>query len=255
MKRLNVIGVCLLALWLCVASVCPVSADTPADAARTMTWNGAAMTSEDETAAFWEYPQLTAGQSRRDGGLTFINQSFGTVTVDVTDLKLPYDDADALTYLGALRLTVRDGDRVLYDGAFSRLSDVGLTAPVTLKGGETRRLSIDLSCDFAYTGAASCGGKVIYWNFTATSAWYQPVLDTWMYWAPALFVIILLIVFLRLRRRRPAPVPAQPEPADEPDLPPDLPKPEARGPVTLQIDDLPKRRKAAHAAPRHAKKK
>lgn len=250
MKRMIRIALCLLALCLCV---CTASAETPADAARTLIWNGTAMTSEDQIAAFWEYPQLQPGQTRRDGGLTLVNHTLGTVTVDIADLQLPYDDGTALAYLGALRLTIRDGDRVLYDGVFSKINDDGLIEPVMLKGGETRRLSIDLACDFGYEGEVTCGPQVIYWNLVVSSAWYRPVLDTWMYWVPALLLVVVLIVVLR-RRRRPASAPES-EPADEPALPPDLPPPAPREPVTLRIDDPPRRRKPAHAAPRHAKKK
>ena len=270
MKRMTMIGVCLLALMMWVLGVCPASADTPADATRTFTWNGSELTSEDQTAAFWEYPQLTAGQTRRNGDLTFINRSLGSVTVELTDVQLPYDDEAALAYLGALRLVIRDGDRVLYNGAFSRLNEDGLTEPVTVTGGETRRLSIDLSCDFAYEGEASCGDQVLYWSFATSTAWYQPVLDLWMYWAALLLLILIVVVCLRVRRaRRARPneaeyvathAPDAAEPTDLPtDLPSDLPPPAPRKPVTIQIDpakaSAPRRHKAAHAAPRHAKKK
>ena len=130
MKRTHIFGVCLLVLWLFVTCVCPVSAETPADAARTLVWNGSALTSEDQTAAFWEYPQLTAGQTRRNGGLTLINHSLGPVKVALDSVQFPYDNEEALTYLNALHLTIRDGDQVLYDGAFSRLGDDGLAQPV-----------------------------------------------------------------------------------------------------------------------------
>lgn len=252
MKRFFILCLCVLVLWLCVY---PASADTPADATRTFEWNGTALTSDDQTAAFWEYPQLSAGQTRRNGSLTFINRSLGSVTVALTDVQLPYADAAALAYLGALRLTIRDGDRVLYDGAFSRLNDDGLTEPVTVTGGETRRLSVELSCDFAYEGAASCGEQVLYWNWGTSASWYQPVLNMWTIWAPALLLIVVLIVFSRVRRTRRVSSVADEHEDTSSAEPTELPPTAPRGPVTIRIDDPPRRRKAAHAAPRHAKKK
>ena len=294
MKRITIVGVCLLALCLWVLGACPASAEA-ADSARTFIWNGAALQSDDQTAAFWEYPQLIAGQTRTNGTLTFINQSLGAMTVDLSDVQRPYDDEAALAYLGALRLTVRDGDCVLYNGIFSHINDNGLAEPITVSGGETRTLSIDLSCDFAYTGDASCGEQVIYWNFETSASLMRSVLDLWMFWAPALLLIVVLIVVLRLRRTRakkPAAAPAALTEPEEHPLPPGVPRPAPRKTVTLQLDPTkapkPERRKqpkperpaapkaerhaapktdrhaapkttgrhkAAHAAPRHAKKK
>ena len=245
MKRIRIIGVALLALWLCVLCVWPVSAEQSADAICTYTWNGSVLNSEDTTAAFWENPQLQAGQSRRGGSLILINRSVGSVEVTLGSVQLPYDDEAALTYLNALHLTIRDGDRMLYDGAFSRIGDSGLTGAITLQGGETRVLSIDLSCDFAYEGAVTCGVLRWDWRATATS-WLnglQPVLDTWMFWAPALLLIIGLIVWMRVRRRHTDPTGEEKaEPADKPDDQP-------------ETAPQPPRYRATHAAPRHMKKK
>ncbi len=246
MKRRNLIGVCLLALWLCALCVCTASADAPADAARTFVWKNGELTSEDTTAAFWEYPQLTAGQTRRGGTLTLTNQGVGSVTASLTDVQFPYDNDAALRYLNALHLTVRDGDQVLYDGVFARLNDEGLMQPITLKWGETRALSIDLSCDFAYEGITTCG-QVLYWDWQMTGSWLgllQPVLDAWMFWAPALLLIVAAIVWRRVRRTRKQKAAKKPraavrtavKPDPTPELPPDLPPRAPRNPVTIRMD-------------------
>ena len=242
LMRRMIVG--LLACVLAAACLWPASADAPADATRTFVWTGEAFTSEDTTAAFWEFPQLKAGQTRRDGALNFTNRSGGSVTLRLTEVQFPYDDQAAIGYLNALHLTLRDGDRVLYDGAFVRLNDDGLTEAVTLKNGETRTLSVDLSCDFAYEGAVTCGEQVMYWNWAASSSWlgfFQTALDAWVFWVPALVILAVIIVLIKNARKRTAPGPSYEQAP-------------GRVPAAPSRPAAP-RRKAAHAAPRHAKKK
>ena len=120
-------------------------------------------------AAFWEYPLLSAGQSRRAGTLRLVNASDKTVNFRLSSFGLPYGNVEALTYLNALHITVSEGDTVLYDGSYSRIADPdGLQIVMeNWQPGSERVLTIALRCGFDYTGTFQQATVPMSWSFSA----------------------------------------------------------------------------------------
>lgn len=167
MKRIRCLA-CLTALLLLTAL--PVCA---ADYQQvTLSANGGRetllVTTENNRAAAWEIPTLDAGERLREAGtVTLTNLTENETRLALSYVELPFDNTDALTYLNHLNITVREGDAVLYDGAYSRINDEGgLAFAYTLSPGQSVTLTVDLRRDYAplaVTGFES--GAAIEWKF------------------------------------------------------------------------------------------
>lgn len=109
---------------------------------------------EPQESTFWESPVLRAGEARENGTLRIVNEDKAAVDVWLRAVTLPYDDAEALTYLNALRLRITDGETVVYDGPYTRVADGdGLQLRQdALPRGAQKDYQVGLYCDFAYTG-------------------------------------------------------------------------------------------------------
>ncbi|MCI8554385.1 MAG: hypothetical protein HFJ80_05510 [Clostridiales bacterium] len=64
-----------------------------------------------EEPAFWEYPQLPAGQRRTGGILRLVNHGERTASMSLTEIALPYGNDELLAYLGHVRITVAERER------------------------------------------------------------------------------------------------------------------------------------------------
>lgn len=123
-----------------------------------------------EQAAFWEYPLLKAGVTRRAGTLRLVNASSRTVDFRLSSFGLPYGNTAALTYLGKLRITVSEGDTVLYDGSYSHIADPdGLQIVMEdWEPGSERVLTIQLRCGFDYAGTPEEDSVPMSWGFAVS---------------------------------------------------------------------------------------
>lgn len=162
----------------------------------------------NDVATFWEFPVLTAGQSRSDGTLTIKSEIDGDAVIDMTSIGLPYGDEAAFEYLNALHLSVTDAEgKIIYDGSYAHIADLNKegkldTIHITLKGGESVTYNIALSCDFGFTGKNSTNGKIIVYSYTVDvgiPGWINYAAYIAIAIAIAVIVTVLLVV---LRHRR-----------------------------------------------------
>lgn len=168
--RLHKLAACLTALLLLTAL--PVFASDRQQVTLTEGANGAQVrvSSDDAVAASWEIPTLKVGERlAQPGTITLQNQTDGEATVTLDYVELPFDNADALVYLNHVTLTVRDGESVLYKGAYSRVNDEdGLAFRYVLAAGESVTLTVELGRD--YVPLATTGFEtdaVIEWHFVS----------------------------------------------------------------------------------------
>lgn len=151
-----------LAAGLCLL-ISPVSADTLQE--KTFAYTGARWpTANTQLATFWEAPELTAGESRTGGVLTLENTTAEAVTLSLSSIGFPYDDTDQMAYLDALQLEIRQGDTLLYNGAYSSVTSGAPVIQAELEPGGTASYTISLSCPFRYTGSLS-QHPVMAWTF------------------------------------------------------------------------------------------
>ncbi len=126
------------------------------------------LTAKNEPTA-WELPTLQNGEALREAStLTLENATDTERHITLDHVALPYDNATALEYLNHLHITVCKGKTVLYSGAYSRINDKdGLKLDCTLAAGESVDLTIDLRCDYTFSGSATGfeNGPVIDWKF------------------------------------------------------------------------------------------
>lgn len=170
MKRIAVIGICLLLL----VTALPASASDGA----TQTYELIAL--EDGTLAFnaanspafWEKPTLKAGEYTTTAGTLILRNSTATdQKIGLRLVTLPYGNDEALRYLNHLHITVRSGSTVLYDGTYSRINDGrGLTLNTQLTAGTQVVYTIDMKCDYNYTGEGLSENDTIDWEFYAVEA-------------------------------------------------------------------------------------
>ncbi len=126
---------------------------------------------EPAEPAFWELPQVPAGQTLHTQGSLILKNTTGlTAQMTLDTVSLPYDHPEALEYLNHLTITVKDGDKILYDGPYSRINDEnGLQIDLELESGATKTYTIQLRCDFSYTGELADASQYIAWMFSAAS--------------------------------------------------------------------------------------
>lgn len=165
----------LTALAASVLMGISAGAEEPADAksytlSETPQQNGI-IKEEPADPAFWELPQVPAGQVlHREGTLTLKNTTGLTADMKLDTVSLPYDNPEALEYLNHLTITVKDGDHVLYEGPYSRINDEGgLRIALSLESGAVKTYTIGLRCDFAYTGNLAEASQYIDWMFSASA--------------------------------------------------------------------------------------
>lgn len=159
------------------AVLCALSASAAVDSAKTYQ-----LTTRDgyqyiavspDTAAFWESPGLDAGCTRYDGTLVLENKSDKIMDFTLQEIRLPYGDRSALTYLDALHITVQNEEQTLYDGPYSRIADpdggLRVQCPAVPVDGSVS-LSITLSCPFNFDGESGMGDEPVRWTFTASAS-------------------------------------------------------------------------------------
>lgn len=165
-KPLRFALACALMLGLCAGWA---GADTVSEKSYVVADELSGILPEPDAAAFWEYPTLSAGQSRTDGVLRLANENAAAMDIRLRAVELPYGNDEALAYLDALRLRITDGETVIYDGDYSRVMDEdGLKLEVTeLACGAEKQLQVSLFCDFRYEGDPQTAGVQLNWLFEA----------------------------------------------------------------------------------------
>ena len=71
-------------------------------------------------AAFWECPQIATGQTI-SGNLIVQNKSGNTVNMQLSQIIFPEAGTPAYQYLSEIKITVMQGDTLLYDGPYTEL--------------------------------------------------------------------------------------------------------------------------------------
>lgn len=176
--------------------------------------SGRILTEPVDQGAFWEAPSLTAGQGMENGRLRFVNEDKAAVDMRLKAVVLPYGDEEALAYLSALRIRVAQGDRVLYEGPYSRIADAdGLVIEEKqIARGESREFAISLYCAFTYTGEPVDAS--VRWDFEASPAAAEdtipaPQQPVWVLVllcvAGALVILCAVMGILGVTRRRKKP--------------------------------------------------
>lgn len=178
----------------------------------------ALMLTAEEAPAAWELPDLKSGEALSEPGtLILANDTNTTHTITLDYVALPFDNTTALSYLNHLYITVRDGETILYSGAYARINDEnGLRLSYDLEAGEQVALSIDLRCDYTLlagpTGFES--DDVIDWKFYTVvetevedsekpaAAFSDPALREVLIAAGAAVVLLVGVGIYELIRRR-----------------------------------------------------
>lgn len=118
---------------------------------------------------FWEAPNVVTGQTRSGGVITIKNETDRTADFTLTSVSLPYGNEAALTYLDAVTLVIEQDGQVVYHAPFTRLMD-GDRASIRIANvpaGESRKLTMTVSCSFTYTGAVPSYESLV-WTFEPT---------------------------------------------------------------------------------------
>lgn len=125
----------------------------------------------ENAPAFWERPTLKAGEYTTTAGtLTVRNSTTTEQKIGLRTVELPYDNEEALRYLNHVYVTVRDGDTVLYEGAYSGINDDrDFTLNTLLPANAQITYSIDLRCDYTYAGEGLAEDDLIEWEFYAVT--------------------------------------------------------------------------------------
>lgn len=102
-------------------------------------------------SAFWEAPQLTAGQSVK-GTLTLQNHGRYPARMLLEGLQFPQKGTAGYTYLSRLFITVSAGNRVLYSGPYTELTAEALKIDHDgMAYGAEQNYHISLFCPFDCT--------------------------------------------------------------------------------------------------------
>lgn len=160
-------------------------------------------------ATVWERPSLRAGEVRTTAGVLVItNDTDSTQTIRLSAVDLPYDDPEVLEYLNHIRLTVRQGYTVLYDGKYSEIN--AAQEPVIymeLEAGATRNFTIDMRCDYTYAGDRFAGEHLLEWQFTNIPLETEKAVETPSFFSDTLILqwliaAVLTVVAVWVIRRR-----------------------------------------------------
>lgn len=157
----------LLVAVLCVNGL-PTSAASSGEAVYILTREGntLSMTQQEGELTFWEAPDVTTGQTRMGGVITLRNETDRTVDFVLSSVSLPYGDTAALTYLDAVTIDIEQDGATCYHGTFTRLmdSDRKEIRLVNVAPGESRQLSLSISCAYTYTGQVPSYSSLV-WTF------------------------------------------------------------------------------------------
>ena len=161
MKRILVFLCLLLVLTL------PVSA---ASQQVTLTeFDGTTML-KTEGVTMFEVPELLAGeQLTTPETLTLTNHSASEQRFVLEYVELPFENENSLAYLDYITVTVRQDNRVLYDGPYTYINDAdgGLSIDCLLAANESVTFTVDMKADFRLpdklTGLAA--DERIAWRF------------------------------------------------------------------------------------------
>jgi hypothetical protein len=120
---------------------------------------------------FWEYPLLSAGQTRT-GKMYIKNETEQKLDFSLSMINLPYDNEQALLYITNLKIEVTSSNgELLYQGSYSNIVDrdgMNIEFP-PLEPGNTEEFTITMSCPFNYTGNPENQTAAIEWKITAAS--------------------------------------------------------------------------------------
>lgn len=161
---------CLAAMPLCVCAEDSMQVLTK-EYVLNMTETEGAITASPNTAAFWEYPLLRAGeQFHVEGTLVIRNDSAITASMVMEPVALPYGDEAKLTYLDNVMLTVKEGDTVLFDNSYTHINDPqgGLSLIFNdMAPGESHTYTITMYCKYTYDGDVYADAVPMSWRFSA----------------------------------------------------------------------------------------
>ncbi|HOB36653.1 MAG TPA: hypothetical protein PKX71_04070 [Candidatus Avimonas sp.] len=124
-----------------------------------------------ERRVFWEYPLLSAGQTRT-GTLYIKNETQNSLDFSKSSINLPYDDQQALLYIVNLKISVLSSSgEPLYQGSYGSITEsFGNSFKLPpLDPGETGEFTITLSCPFYYTGTPENQTAAVEWKITPSN--------------------------------------------------------------------------------------
>ncbi len=200
---------CAAALMLMLALAISASAVTD-EVTYELTRDGSRVSLERTTAdtAFWEAPSLSAGQTRTGGRLTLHNNTDRTAVFTLREIELPYDLEEALRYLDAVNVVIKDAESgaVYYSGRYSHIADnrapeVRLEVPA----GGSHTLEMAISCAYAYKSNVPASRSIV-WTFGAelqsaspsktTKAGADDAPPTWseLFWLYVVLVVGILLL-------------------------------------------------------------
>ena len=153
-RKIAAVGMGILALIMCLLPGVLAAEDGIAAVVMQTTANGFELVEEREMVPFWEAPGFTAGQSRSGGTLTLRNSTDSTVEIWLEEVGLPYNNKEALTYLNALRLVVKNGETVYYEGPYAKMVQAGKPPELrfVLAAQEEVTVTINVNCGFQQKG-------------------------------------------------------------------------------------------------------
>lgn len=176
LKRFTAMLLCVLLLGALPVAVSAESTDSMQTVSKAYTLRidetHGAIETVPSTPAFWEYPILRAGEEYTEGTLVLCNGSEYAVSMELSEVMLPYGDAAKLSYLDHLQLTVSEGDTVIYDDTYAHVNDAegglkiafGAMAP-----GEEHIYTIKLRCHYDYAGDPYADASQVAWMFIAST--------------------------------------------------------------------------------------
>lgn len=116
---------------------------------------------------FWEKPVLKAGEyTTTSGTLTVRNSTSVEQNIKLRTVEFPYNNEEALRYLNHVYITIQKDSAVLYDGPYSRINDDrDFSINAVLAANTEITYSIEMRCDYAYTGEGLATDDLIEWEF------------------------------------------------------------------------------------------
>ncbi len=211
MKKVSALILCVILLFLMAS---PAAASNTAQCFElTLLSDSTLVFTAKNAPTFWEKPTLASGESSLVTGVLIVRNSTAVEQkIGLNTVALPYDNEDALRYLNHVYITVRDDNGILYEGAYSRINDDrDFTMNTMLAANSQVAYSIELRCDYTYTGTGLSSDDLIEWKFYAVTDADETVDNTPGFSDPALWevlcacgvaVALLAGVFLYDRFRR-----------------------------------------------------
>ncbi len=201
MKRniLSIVTACVLCAVCAVCMPMAAMAEEVTDSMHTfskvfslnMTETEGSITATPNSAAFWEYPLLKAGENFHvEGTLVVRNDGAIPASMMMEPVALPYGDEAKLAYLDNVMLTVKEGDTVLFDNSYAHINDAegGLSLIFNdMAPGETHTYTITMRCLYTYSGDVYADATPMSWRFSAKA---QTVADQGVTVVPMWLVIV-----------------------------------------------------------------